>query len=102
MSENRPRYYTRAGVPMTLEEWARAVEREDRHIGDTTLPNGRRVSTVWLGLDHNFGQGLPLIFETMVFGPDELDCQRYSTEDEACAGHQAMIEKWLLAEAARG
>jgi predicted cobalt transporter CbtA len=57
------------------------------------------VSTVWIGIDHRFGDdGPPLIFETMVFnraeGWGELDCERYSTEAEAVAGHAAMCEKW--------
>lgn len=64
----------------------------------TTLPGGARVSTVWLGLDHQFGDGPPLIFETMVFPAEssmDLDCERYSTEEEAKAGHSAMVEKWI-------
>jgi hypothetical protein len=66
------------------------------------LPSGYWVSTVWLGLDHRFGDGLPLIFETMVFPAKdgavtswgELDSNRYSTEEEAVAGHNAMVEEW--------
>ena len=38
------------------------------HIGDTTIGNVR-VSTIFLGLDHNvFGDRPPELFETMVFG----------------------------------
>lgn len=57
------------------------------------------VSTVWLGLDHQMpfhlaGVGFsPLIFETMVFlGGTVVDThmQRYSTEDQAKAGHEAI------------
>ena len=60
------------------------------------------ISTVWLGLDHNYFQnGPPLIFETMVFanpetdeegyGLTEFDVLRYATEEEAIAGHNAMV-----------
>lgn len=50
------------------------------------------VSTVFLGTDHSFGDGPPLLFETMVFGlSDEEPCDRYSTWDEAVAGHAAMV-----------
>ena len=50
------------------------------------------VSTVFLGTDHAFGCGPPLLFETMVFGvPDDEPCERYSTWDEAVAGHAAMV-----------
>jgi hypothetical protein len=95
-------HYDRQGNPLTLMEWARRLEAspDQRHVAETTLPNGRWVSTVWLGLDHSFGSGPPLIFETMVFpSKDEmgdLDCERYSTEAEALAGHQRLCEKWAV------
>jgi hypothetical protein len=49
---------------------------------------GVRVSTVFLGVDHNWGEGPPLIYETMIFGGPHDDYQeRYSTREEALAGH---------------
>lgn len=95
-------YYDRQGNPMTLTEWAQSFETRQgqRRVAETTLANGRWVSTVWMGLDHSFGSGPPLIFETMVFAsPDDradLDCDRYSTEAEALVGHQRMCEKWTV------
>ena len=92
-------YYDRQGHPIaTMQEWRRRRESE-RRVAETTLSDGKWVSTVWLGLDHSFGSGPPLIFETMVFdreksGMSDLDCDRYSTEAEALAGHAAMVEKW--------
>lgn len=89
-------YYDRNGNPIELMEWAAALEGS-RQIARTTLPDGKWVSTVWLGLDHSFGDGPPLIFETMVFPADDmtdLDCERYSTEAEAKAGHERMVAKW--------
>ncbi|MCG8460126.1 MAG: hypothetical protein MI919_27910, partial [Holophagales bacterium] len=56
--------------------------------------NGSDVSTVFLGLDHNWGDGPPLIYETLVMGgplSDEMD--RYSTWAEAEAGHAKMLER---------
>lgn len=97
-------YYDRQGHPMTLLEWAAAFEtrRDQKRVAETTLPNGRWVSTVWLGLDHSFGSGPPLIFETMVFPSKDdmgdLDSDRYSTEAEALAGHARLCEKWTAAE----
>lgn len=97
-------YYDRQGNPIPLMEWAKRFEGsiEDRMamrcVAETTLPNGRWISTVWLGLDHSFGSGPPLIFETMVFPRrgdySELDCDRYSTEAQALEGHTRMIAKW--------
>lgn len=95
-------YYDRQGNPMTLKQWAESFEtRHDfKRVAQTTLPNGRWVSTVWLGLNHQYGDGPPLIFETMVFpSPDdmgEMDCERYSTEAEAIAGHARLCEKWAV------
>jgi len=52
------------------------------------------VSTVFLGLDHSFGGYPPLLFETIVFGgPMDGEMDRYTTWDEAEAGHEAMVEK---------
>jgi len=91
--------YNKGGQAISMEEWARlAAIKEYQKVSDTTLPNGVRVSTVWLGLDHSFRGGKPLIFETMVFPPDswsELGCRRYCTEQEAKVGHEAMVKEWL-------
>jgi hypothetical protein len=112
-------YYRRDGTKYNdVLEWARDFEKE-RHIGSTTLWWGGWVSTVWLGLDHSFRRGPPLIFESMTFKPaltlkaigidgfkivvpalthgySELDCDRYSTEAEALAGHKRMVRRWLV------
>lgn len=48
-----------------------------------------RVSTIFLGFDHSFGQGPPLLFETMIFGGAHHGLQlRCSTWDEAVLQHQ--------------
>lgn len=84
-------YYDRQGKPMTLAEWAKASEGE-RHIGQDRVGDAE-VSTVWMGLDHQFVVGGPLlIFETMIFGGDYDEFQwRYSTEEEAAAGHLVVV-----------
>jgi hypothetical protein len=94
-----PRYYAMNGRPMTQMEWARAFEH-DRHISlDYIRLRGHmyRVSTVWLGLDHNFWPGgPPLIFETIVFEDDDMGgfenlMNRYSTLAEAERGHRMFV-----------
>jgi hypothetical protein len=53
------------------------------------------VSTVFLGLDHGFGDNIR-VFETMVFTNgegSERDCQRYSTWEEAIAGHRRVCDE---------
>jgi len=58
------------------------------------------VSTVWLGLDHGYGGGPPLIFETMVFGgAHDEDQWRYPTEVEALAGHAEICSVVFRGEA---
>ncbi len=75
-------------------EWAKWFETADRHVAQTELPNGVRVSTVFLGLDHNFGGGEPILFETMIFGGEHDGCQeRYFTWEEAEVGHKQALAK---------
>jgi hypothetical protein len=92
------RYYDRQGKPSTSRAWTQSFN--ENRVAEDTLPNGRWVSTVWLGLDHSFGGPVPLIFETMVFSSlremSELDCDRYATEAEALAGHKRLCEKWSV------
>jgi hypothetical protein len=90
-------YYDMEGNPIDTRQWAVLFESDDRIIARTELPGGCQVSTVWLGLDHSFGTGPPLIFESMVFGPDssaDLDMMRYTTREEAEAGHSVLVTRW--------
>ena len=81
-------------TPVSLMEWATSFEDKDnRRVARTDLADNTFVSTVFLGLDHQYGEGPPLIFETMVFarGEDVLTW-RYSTWAEAEAGHARAVE----------
>jgi hypothetical protein len=70
-------YYHRDGKPILDNELLTAAEQwgimfEDsaaRIVGSTKTLYGERLSTVWLGMDHNWGWGKPLLFETMLFAP---------------------------------
>ena len=87
-------YYDRDGRPMTSAEWMNDFERQNKKRVAFDTINGFDISTVWLGLNHQFGDGPPMIFETMVFGgPLDQECERYSTEEEAISGHAAMCER---------
>jgi hypothetical protein len=84
--------YSRSGEPMTQDEWLRTWSTESNSVAKTTVGDAD-VSTVWLGLDHRFGSGPPLIFETMIFGGERDQGQwRYSTEEEALAGHERVVK----------
>lgn len=78
---------------MDIREWSRRVFGEQRHVAQTHLSTDIRVSTVFLGINHGFfGDGPPIIFETMVFGgPLDGEQQRYTTLREAHDGHDAMV-----------
>jgi len=78
-----------------LLEWARWFEiSNNRKVARTQISDDVIVSTVFLGLDHQYGDGPPLLFETMIFGgPLDEQMNRYSTWDEAEKGHQEMVEK---------
>jgi hypothetical protein len=76
-------------------KWATAFEdREKRRVGLDELDDGTVISTVFLGLNHAWGEGPPLIFETMAFpeGGDEALCWRYSTYEQAERGHRFAVE----------
>jgi hypothetical protein len=82
-----------------LVAWARWYATADRVVARDAVGT-LTVSTVFLGLDHNWGLGPPLLWETMVFGlPDDNPMWRYATYDEALTGHAAAVE---LARAAQG
>lgn len=84
-----------------MGRWGELVEQkhatidpdEFEHVDDYTRIGSTRIgdiwiSTVWLGLNHNFFDGPPLIFETMIFGGNlDQEMWRYSTVEEARAGH---------------
>ena len=113
------RYILEGRTPVPCPDllgWARWLETADRRVA-LTEHELFRVSTVFLGLDHRFGRGPPLLFETMVFmktgNPDatdileradeSIDCARYANWEDAELGHQAMVRRMLahVAKAAR-
>lgn len=77
-----------------VHEWAEWFGEADRFIGYYGR-DGWRVSTVFIGIDHNFsGHGPPLLFETIVFDDREDEGQeRYSTKDDALIGHARHVRE---------
>lgn len=88
-------------------EWGKYMNIEGARIVQQDTVNGYLVSTVFLGLDHSFDFGVPVLFETMIF--DEVyindkgesveerrelhDYQeRYHTYEEAVEGHKKALE----------
>lgn len=74
-----------------LMTWARSFENGEvgRRVKRETIGDGVEVSTVFLAIDHQFGDGPPLLWETMIFGgPHDSYQDRYSTYDDAVVGHE--------------
>lgn len=118
-----PSYYILVGrVPFAvdLETWGRWFETTSNRIVATTVVDdtptektkgfpGRerkyigpkvRVSTIFLGLDHNYSGGEPILFETMIFGgPLDGEQWRYHTYDEAERGHANAVKDAKIAQA---
>jgi hypothetical protein len=82
-----------------VEAWAQWFDNNERIVNRTNV-GPHLVSTVFLGLDHNFGrQGPPLLFETMVFQSGDpkseaLAQQRCSTWLEAETQHHRIVDEW--------
>lgn len=98
---DRPRYYVldESGEPHAVTDvttWGRAFEKQDRVVAKDEVM-GHEVSTVFLGLDHNYDEGgSPHIWETMVFGPTSLD-----NHIDRCGGRRAnavAMHKRMLAD----
>lgn len=93
-----------------LLDWAHAFEKSERIVMHTRLIDGGRISTVFLGLDHQWGNGPPMLFETCLFsGEKHYDpmlkreisessvVARYATWAEAEEGHMQWIEECVPA-----
>ncbi len=77
-------------------EWGKWFEaNKDARIVKQEYVRGNWISTVFLGLDHNYWGGSPVVFETMVFPSytsRDLWCERCSTWEEAEAQHKKGVE----------
>ncbi len=81
-------------VPATLMEWGSWSKNIDNRRVASDYIGEVHVSTVFIGMDQGFGQGPPLLYETMVFrGPMDGEIDRYSTREEALRGHQEMLNR---------
>jgi len=87
--------------------WARWYERASKETvpfwdGREHAPSAGRsvaftriestvVSTIFLGIDHGFGGGPPVLFETMIFSGGDRDGWRWHTRAQAIAGHDQIV-----------
>jgi len=89
-------YYGPDGETITMNEWVKLFsDPAIKIVAKTNCADDKyTVSTVYLGLDHGWGESLQ-IFETMVFGdgPMDQECVRYATREQALDGHAEMVKR---------
>jgi hypothetical protein len=94
-----PDYYAPDGTPIDVDEWCRLFELRHQDMSQDSWWRRRtqvtptvEVSTVWLGLDHQWLHGPPLFWETMIFGGEHADGQwRYSSRQQALDDHERIV-----------
>lgn len=76
----------------------------DARVVSVTKIGDIQISTVFLGLDHNFGTRpphVPILFETLVFNGYTSGYQtRYATFEAAAQGHEWIVREVKADEAA--
>ena len=82
-------------VPLDFDKMlnnpALQMSNSDRQVAHNTIGKVR-ISTVFLQLDHQWGEGPPLVFETMIFGGEHDQYQeRFHTWVEAEEGHKRAL-----------
>jgi hypothetical protein len=116
MTEYNPDYHKgyymtdatgRIWTSSSLEEWSKNKREHQRvamaevaGVDKCGCAKAYRVSTVWLGIDHAFGHGRPLLYETMIFAGSiadadfaDLYCDRHHTKSQALKAHVAVCDR---------
>lgn len=81
-------------------KWGAWFQTHSNKVKVTRL-NNYSVSTIFLGIDHSWGGGVPLLFETMVFeeknrikkGEFAGVQMRWNTHEEAVKGHNKLVRE---------
>jgi hypothetical protein len=77
----------------SLRKWSNWYCTANRTVAKTQV-GPLLISTVFLGVDHQFGEGEPLLFETMIFDDGEDSYQtRCATWDEAEQQHAEAVKE---------
>lgn len=74
-------------------EYSHQSKGKDNRILQQDHIGGIFISTIFLGLDHSFGVGPPILWETMIFrGKDVQWMRRYRTRAQAVRGHKKAVK----------
>lgn len=102
---SRDIYFDRDGSPLDADQLHERLEDPAyRRVAESNV-GFYWVSTVWLGINHAFDDGPPVIFETMIFSRADRELndiagqrglaghyqERYRTEAKALAGHARIV-----------
>jgi hypothetical protein len=81
-------------IPATREEWSNFRENLENKIVKQENVGEHCVSTVFIGLDHDFLEDYPHIFEIRIFKGNvpTLYCDRHLTWEQAIAGHEKAVK----------
>jgi hypothetical protein len=96
------------GEPVPCEsvrKWGDFMQTATRTVARETVA-GFDISTVFLGIDHAFHGGPPVLWETMIFGPGRTMAfdgyqKRYTSRAAALEGHAEAV-RMVLQAMARG
>jgi hypothetical protein len=83
-------------VPSTMEEWVMKLnwKRVDSTILFSIFHGSIHISTIFMGLDHGWFEGPPIVFYTMVFGGTTNGEQwRCSTWKQAERMHKEAVKE---------
>ena len=78
-----------------VRAWGRWMRlHHERRVLARAAVEDEVVSTVFLGLDHSYHGGPPILWETMILeGPHRGYLLRYSTRYAALKGHQRVVDR---------
>lgn len=84
------------GEPVACEsmlEWSAWFATADRQVALDTVGD-MRISTVFMGMDHAFNGGPPMLWETLIMGgPLDGEGRRYSSRLAAMRGHAEFLAR---------
>lgn len=100
---NRTYILNSEGEPELCEDYSKwgawfSVHKKERMLAESDDgkegPGKVKIITIFLGLDHSFGRGDPLLFETRVInGVHDGYKERFTTREAAMEGHDAAVKK---------
>lgn len=99
--DQRSMYFSPDGEPIEMLELETLLRKRREDMAQeswwrkrTQVTDDIEVSSVWLGVDHNWNpDGPPHIWETMIFGGDYSEyCWRYPSRQVCLDDHERIVQ----------